>query len=130
MKKILVIDDDQFFCKTLGEALPKDKYALVTAEDGEMGLSKLKSEKPDLVVLDLMMPKLDGTEFMKKLQAVPELNKTPVLISSNLSSMKKISDLMALGAVGYVIKSDESMASIVQDIERILGEEEAPKQQS
>ena len=124
MKKVLVIDDDEFFNKTLGEALPKGKYALVAAVDGEEGLSKLQAEKPDLIILDLLMPKMDGTEFLKKLQASPDMHKAPVLISSNLSSMKKISDCMALGAVGYVIKSDESMESIVQDIERILGEEE------
>lgn len=123
MKKILVIDDDQFFSKTLGAALPKDRYELVQAEDGEVGLAKLKSEKPDLIILDLMMPKLDGTEFLKKLQESKDLPKVPVLVSSNLSSVKKISDVMAMGAVGYVIKSDESLESIVQDIERVLGED-------
>lgn len=122
MKKILVIDDDQFFGKTLEAAMPEGKYAVLTAEDGQVGLEMLKSEKPDLVILDLMMPKLDGTSFLKKLKESPELPKVPILVSSNLSSVKKISDVMALGAVGYVIKSDESMQSIVQDIERIIGE--------
>lgn len=123
MKKILVIDDDQFFCKTLEGALPAEKYTLVSAEDGEVGLEKLKSEKPDLIILDLMMPKLDGTAFLKKLQESTDLPKVPVLVSSNLSSVKKISDVMTMGAVGYVIKSDESLQSIVQDIERVLGED-------
>jgi two-component system chemotaxis response regulator CheY len=123
MKKILVIDDDQFFSKTLEAALPPGKYSLVSAEDGEVGLEKLKSEKPDLIILDLMMPKLDGTAFLKKLQESPDLPKVPVLVSSNLSSVKKISDVMVMGAVGYVIKSDESLESIVQDIERVLGED-------
>lgn len=120
MKKILVIDDDQFFGKTLEAALPAGQYILLTAEDGEAGLEALQKEKPDLVILDLMMPKLDGTSFLKKLKERPDLPKVPVLVSSNLSSVKKISDCMALGAIGYVIKSDESMQSIVQDIERIL----------
>lgn len=123
MKKILVIDDDQFFAKTLGAALPKDKYELIAAADGEEGLAKLKSEKPNLIILDLMMPKLDGTAFLKKLQESTDLPKVPILVSSNLSSVKKISDVMAMGAVGYVIKSDESLESIVQDIERVLGED-------
>jgi CheY-like chemotaxis protein len=122
MKKILVIDDDQFFSKTLEAALPAGKYSLLSAEDGEAGLQKLISEKPDLVILDLMMPKLDGASFLKKLQESKDLPKVPVLVSSNLSSVKKISDVMAMGAVGYVIKSDESLQSIVQDIERVLGE--------
>lgn len=118
-----MIDDDQFFSKTLEAALPTGKYSLVSAEDGEVGLEKLKSEKPDLIILDLMMPKLDGTAFLKKLQESTDLPKVPVLVSSNLSSVKKISDVMTMGAVGYVIKSDESLQSIVQDIERVLGEE-------
>lgn len=123
MKKILVIDDDQFFSKTLEAALPAGKYSLISAEDGEVGLEKLKSDKPDLIILDLMMPKLDGTAFLKKLQESKDLPKVPILVSSNLSSVKKISDVMSMGAVGYVIKSDESLQSIVQDIERVLGEE-------
>ncbi|MEK7635277.1 MAG: response regulator [Patescibacteria group bacterium] len=128
MKKILVIDDDQFFSKTLEAALPVGKYVVFSAEDGEMGLEKLKAEKPDLVILDLMMPKLDGTAFLKKLQEDKDLPKVPVLVSSNLSSVKKISDVMSMGAVGYVIKSDESLQSIVQDIERVLGELDAKKE--
>lgn len=123
MKKILVIDDDQFFSKTLEAALPQGKYELISAEDGEVGLQKLKDEKPDLIILDLMMPKLDGTAFLHKIQEDPDLPKVPVLVSSNLSSVKKISDVMSMGAVGYVIKSDESLQSIVQDIERVLGEQ-------
>jgi two-component system, OmpR family, response regulator MprA len=124
LKKILVIDDDQFFGKTLEAALPQGKYQLVMAEDGEQGWEKLKSEKPDLIILDLMMPKLDGSAFLKKLQeAQDDMAKPPVIVSSNLSSVKKISDTLSLGAVGYVIKSEESMPSIVQDIERIIGEQ-------
>lgn len=124
MKKILVIDDDKFFAKTLESALPKDKYTLEHAEDGEVGLTKLAAIKPDLIILDLMMPKLDGTEFLKRIHASEEFNKIPVLVSSNLSSVKKISDVMSMGAVGYVIKSDESLESIVQDIERVIGGED------
>jgi DNA-binding response OmpR family regulator len=124
MKKILVVDDDQFFGKTLEAALPAGKYEMLMAEDGEQGLDMLKKDNPDLVILDLMMPKLDGTAFLKKMQeAGPEMPKPPVLVSSNLSSVKKISDCLALGAIGYVIKSEESMASIVQDIERVIGGE-------
>ncbi len=120
MKKILIVDDDQFFPKTLGSMLDPKKYEIVYAPDGEIGLEMLKTEKPDLVVLDLMMPKLDGASFLKKISENKEYPKTPVLVSSNLATTKKISDVMALGAVGYVIKSEESLPSIVSDIERIL----------
>mgnify|MGYP001356736213 CR=1 FL=1 len=123
MKKILVVDDDQFFPKTLKAVLPEGKYELVHAPDGEIGFEMLKSEKPNLIILDLMMPKVDGTAFLKKVQEATDLPKVPILVSSNLSSVKKISDVMAMGAIGYVIKSDESLESIVQDIERILGKD-------
>ena len=119
-KKILVIDDDQFFCKTLAAALPLGKYNLISAADGEEGLEMLKKEKPDLIILDLLMPKMGGAEFMGVLRDTPDLPKVPVLVSTNLSSLKKISDMTALGAAGYIVKSDESLESIVQDIERIL----------
>jgi CheY-like chemotaxis protein len=68
----------------------------------------------------MMMPKLDGVGFLKKIKGDKSLSSIPILVSSNLSSMKKVSDCLALGAVGYVLKSDESLDSIVQDIERIL----------
>ncbi len=125
MKRILVIDDDQFFCKTLEAALPEGKYEIVGAENGEIGLEKIKSEKPDLVILDLLMPKMGGAEFMQAFNSSSDMPKMPILVSSNISSLKKISDMMSLGAAGYIVKSDESLASIVQDIERILSKDGA-----
>ncbi|MEK7642387.1 MAG: response regulator [Patescibacteria group bacterium] len=122
MKKILVIDDDQFFAKTLMAALPEGKYNLASAENGEEGLTKMKTSKPDLIILDILMPKMDGPSFLKTIKADPEFSAIPVLVSSNLSSLKKVSDMMTLGATGYIIKSDESLESIIQDIERILSQ--------
>ncbi len=120
MKKILVIDDDQFFAKTLISALPSGKYEVASAENGEEGLEKAKTNRPDLIILDVLMPKMDGAEFLKTIKADESLKGVPVLISSNISSLKKISDMMALGALGYIIKSDESLDSIVQNVENIL----------
>lgn len=123
MKKILVIDDDQFFAKTLMAALPEGKYELASAENGEEGLQKIKLSKPDLIILDILMPKMDGPSFLKTIKEDANLSSIPVLVSSNLSSLKKVSDMMALGASGYIIKSDESLQSIIQDIERILSQD-------
>ncbi len=120
MKKILVIDDDQFFAKTIIGALPEGKYEVASAENGEDGLQHMKANKPDLVILDVLMPKMDGATFLKTVKEDPDLKNVPVLISSNMSSLKKISDMMTLGATGYIIKSDESLDSIVQNIESIL----------
>ncbi len=121
MKKILIVDDDSFFPKTLAGFLPKDKYLILTAVDGEGALSVLAKEIPDLIILDIMMPKVDGPSFLKQIKSIKEYSGIPVIVSSNLSSTKKISDMMALGIVGYVIKSDESLVSIAQDIQRVIG---------
>ena len=70
-------------------ALPAGKYAFVSAEDGEVGLEKLRSEKPDLVILDLMLPKLDGTAFLKKnFKESTDLPKVPILVSSIFPVLK------------------------------------------
>ena len=122
MKKILVVDDDQFFSKTLETSLKSGEYEIVLAEDGEKGLEQLKKDVPDLIIVDIMMPKMDGISFLKKVKESGDYPNVPILVSSNLSSVKKISDVMALGAVGYVVKSDESLPAIIQDIERIIGE--------
>ncbi len=121
MKKILIVDDDEFFPKTLASALPVGKYKIVMASDGAEGMEKLKTENPDLVILDLLMPKMDGTEFLRAVNADKDIKKIPILVSSNLTSMKKVGDCLSMGAAGYILKSDESLDTIVQDIERILG---------
>jgi len=135
MKKILIVDDNVFFAKTISELLPAGKYKVVTAEDGEDGLNKLQSEKPDLVLLDILMPKIDGIEFLKILQSKRKEKKgelsVPIIITSNLSNMNKISEGVALGVKGYIVKSDESLQSIVQSIEQVLqSEENARKKQA
>ncbi|MBM2817692.1 MAG: phoP [Parcubacteria group bacterium] len=135
MKKILVVDDNVFFAKTISDTLPKDKYTVVTAEDGEDGLKKLQSEKPDLVLLDILMPKIDGIEFLKILQSKRKKNAgelpVPIIITSNLSNMNKISEGVSLGVKGYIVKSDENLQSIASSIEQILqSEENARKKQA
>lgn len=135
MKKILIVDDNVFFAKTVSDFLPADKYTVVTAEDGEDGLKKLQSEKPDLILLDVLMPKIDGIEFLKILQSKRKKNKgelpVPIIITSNLSNINKISEGVALGVKGYIVKSDENLQSIANSIEQIIqSEENARKKQA
>lgn len=119
MKKILVIDDDPFFAKSLTESFGS-KYEIVTAEDGEDGLKKAVSEKPDVILLDIMMPKMNGLEMLKKLNEENGKAKIPVFITSNMSSMKKISEGLELGICGYIVKSDETMQTIVDTVDAAL----------
>ncbi|MCK5095739.1 MAG: response regulator [Candidatus Pacebacteria bacterium] len=124
MKKILIIDDDKIFLKIFRDTFSKsyaDKYEVVSAEDGEEGLLKVGEEHPDLIVLDIKMPKMDGLEFLRALKEKNGESQTPVLISSNFSDNEKISEGLELGVKGYVVKSDYSLDGIIARIEDILG---------
>ena len=120
MKKILIVDDDLTFQKTMSAKLLTLNYEVLLASDGEMGLKSALSEKPDLILLDIKMPKLDGMGFLKALNANKEAGHISILITSNLSSMDTISQGAALGVKGYIIKSDESLDTIVREVESAL----------
>lgn len=122
MKKILIIDDDKIFAKILKDALTADDdtYEVLIAYDGEDGLDEVKKIRPDIIVLDLMMPKVDGIEFLRELKLLNIQPQIPILISTNISATEKISEGMELGIEGYVIKSDYSLKTIVQQINKIL----------
>lgn len=123
MKKILIVDDDQVFTKVLSEALVAASFTVAGALDGYDGLAVFEKEKPDLVVLDMKMPALDGVGFLKQLREKNN-NKTPVpvIIVSNLATMEKVSEGIGLGIKGYVSKSEETTENIVEDIKRIIEE--------
>jgi adenylate cyclase len=120
MKKILVIDDEPVFPKMIREGLDATKYEVFEANDGEEGLKRVEETKPDLILLDIMMPKLDGMAFLKKLNDTHGKGVIPVVITSNLSTITKISEGLALGVRGYIIKSNESVQTIARTIDTIL----------
>jgi len=120
MKKILLIDDDKVFLKTVSDSLSTKDYKVIVAKDGEEGFQIIKEEKPDLILLDILMPNIGGMDFLKLIKEDQKLNKIPVLIVSNFTSMYYIEEGIKLGARGYIIKSNESLKTITDTIESIL----------
>ena len=120
-KKILIIDDDITFQKTMSDAFKNSGYEVVEAHDGEEGLLLVEKESPDLIILDLVMPKLGGMDFLKILHKDKDSNKIPVLITSNFSGSDKISEGVEYGVRGYIVKSEESLKTIVNAVESIIG---------
>jgi two-component system, OmpR family, response regulator MprA len=124
MKKILLIDDDEIFAKTLMDTLVKDKYTISHFSNGKDGLNELVNNKPDLIILDLIMPQMGGLEFLEALKKIGG-NKIPILISSQLSKMEDISTAivagMDIGVKGYIIKSSENLEMIIGEIDKALG---------
>lgn len=124
-RKILIIDDDKIFSKVLKDSLCKRKErecVVVNAYDGEEGLKKAREEKPDLIISDLMMPKVGGIEFVKKLKLEKDLSNIPILISTQVSDIDKISEATLLGVNGYIIKANYSLDSIVKQVDDILND--------
>ncbi|MDO8604141.1 MAG: response regulator [bacterium] len=122
-KKILIIDDDRIFSKILRDGLiggGAGKYEVFTAFDGDEGFEVASREKPDLIMLDMMMPKVTGIEFLKKWRAEEIGKNTPVIVETQLSDLEKMSEGVELGVRGYIIKSDYSLDTILRQVEDIL----------
>lgn len=122
-KKILIIDDDKIFSKILRDGLVaggNGKYEVFSAFDGEEGFQVTEKERPDLIMLDMMMPKVTGIEFLKMLRAEEWGKDTPVIVETQLSDLEKMSEGVVLGVRGYIIKSDYSLDTILRQVEDIL----------
>jgi len=119
-KKILVIEDDKFLRELISQKLLKEGYEISEAIDGEEGLKKVKEEKPDLVLLDLILPGIDGFEVLSEIKDDPILAQIPVIILSNLGQKEDVEKGLRLGAVDYLIKAHFTPGEIVEKINNAL----------
>ena len=120
MKKILFIEDESALQKTFGDVLEKNNYKMISALDGETGLRLAKSEKPDLVLLDLVLPRLDGFEVLSRLKEDPETKKIPVIVLTNLENMEDIEKAVKLGATTYLVKTQYKLEEVIEKIKKAL----------
>ena len=128
MKKILLIEDEPTLQKTVSEILSQEGYKILKALDGETGLSLAKSEKPDLILLDLILPKKNGFEVLKGLNEDPETADIKVMILTNLEGSKDIEKALELGATSYLVKSNYNLEDVVAKIKSLLQEDESEGQ--
>lgn len=120
MNHILIIDDDTTFLDLMKSSLDPSQYSVATAGDGMAGLKSMEEKKPNAILLDITMPGMGGLEFLKEMNAKYGEGTIPVLITSNNSSMDTISEGVALGVRGYVVKSNESLQNILDAVGRIF----------
>lgn len=106
MAQILIVEDEEVLTDILADKLRKDGYEVATAKNGLEGLEKLKSGKPNLVLLDILMPKLSGFDVLEKMRSDPELLNTPVIIISNSGQPVEIDRALKLGAKDYLVKAE------------------------
>jgi DNA-binding response OmpR family regulator len=117
-KKILIAEDDRSLLSALQEKFTKEGLSVVTAVDGEEGLTVAKKEKPDLLLLDIKMPKIDGITMARKLKEAG--TDVPIIFLTNLDDVKHISDAIEVSKSDYLIKSDWDLDDIVKKVKAKL----------
>ncbi len=119
-KSILFIEDESALQKTFGEILTQEGYLMISALDGELGLKLAKEKKPDLILLDLILPKIHGFDVLKKLKEEGETKDIPVIVLTNLERLEDVGKALELGAATYLVKSDYSLEEILEKIKKVL----------
>ncbi|MDO8523760.1 MAG: response regulator [bacterium] len=119
-KRVIYVEDDEFFGKTISGLLSAAGYEVHLVSDGEAGLVAIRSQKPDLVLLDLLLPKLDGKEVLRQLKADPETKSIPVFVLSNLSAEKDVEETRALGAKTFFVKAQTLPTAVAKAVEETL----------
>jgi CheY-like chemotaxis protein len=122
VKRILIVEDDAFLRRACATALERRGYAVQVAGDGEEGLRLVEAHPPDLVLLDLLMPKMGGLEMLRRLRALHAAKEVPVLVVSSSSRQQDIEELTALGISGYLLKISLSLQDLGNRVASLVGE--------
>ena len=120
MQKILIVEDDKFLRELISKKLSTENYEIVEAVDGEKGLDKVKETRPNLVLLDLILPGIDGFEVLTKMKEDPALSSIPVIILSNLGQREDVEKGLKLGAVDYLVKAHFTPNEIIEKVKEAL----------
>ena len=120
-KKILIIEDDSFLLQMYATKLEKAGFEVKSSTDSTLGLKKAKEQKPDLILLDLVMPLKDGFQVLEELKIDSNTQNIPVIILSNLSEREDVQKCLQLGAADYLIKAHFVPSKVISKIERLIG---------
>ncbi len=120
MAKILFVEDDPLIVKIYTTRLVADGYQVFSSDNGEEGLKLAEKELPDIVVLDIMMPRMDGFGVLEKLRQNPSMKNKPILVYSNLAQEDEINRAKEMGATEFIIKANFSPTEMVAKIKQYL----------
>ncbi|MDD2807452.1 MAG: response regulator [Patescibacteria group bacterium] len=121
-RKILLVEDDEFLAELYATKLNMEGFEVFLAVDGEKGLKLAKEKMPDLVLLDIILPKMDGFEVLGKMKIDPETKNIPVILLTNLSQKDEVKKGLELGAKDYLIKAHFMPSEVVKKIKQTLGD--------
>ncbi len=125
MPFIVIVEDDTFLAQMYASKLTLEGYRVSIAPDGERGWQMIERERPDLVLLDILMPKMDGFAVLEKIRRSMSTQNIPVILLTNMSQKKDVERGLALGANDYLIKSHFIPTEVLGKIRKLLGEDEA-----
>lgn len=121
MKKILIIEDEVTLRREIEQILSAEGFTVISASDGEAGIREARNESPDVILLDLILPKKDGFSVLKELREDDATAKIPVIVLSNLGEMEDVGRVLELGANRYLVKTDYKLSEVVDKIKETLG---------
>ncbi len=121
MKKVILVEDEQVIVDLLERKLTQEGYDVTVARDGVEGLEKMKEAKPDLVLLDIIMPRMGGFEVMAQMGKDPELKEIPIIIISNSGQPVELDKARELGARDWLIKTEFDPQEVLDKVKRQIG---------
>ena len=120
MTKILIVEDEPTLNKALTEFLSEDGFEVISVFDGEEAVNLARTKKPDLILLDIVLPKKDGYEVLDELKADEKTAKIPIILLTNLESAENIQKAFDKGATTYLVKSNYKLEEVVRKIKETL----------
>lgn len=117
---VLIVEDDTFLANIYKTKFEMEGFQVSVAENGEAGLNDVKKKKPDIVLLDILLPKMDGFTVLKNLKSDDEVKNIPVILLTNLGQKDDVEKGLELGAVDYLIKAHFKPSETVQKVKKVL----------
>lgn len=117
---VVIVEDEEILAKVLKEKLEKEKFNVSLAGDGDAAISLVNKVNPDIVILDLILPKKDGFEVLKELKSNARLKQIPVVVLSNLGQDQEIKRALSLGAADYLVKTQHPIKEVMEKVKEQL----------
>ncbi len=120
MQIILIIEDEPILQKTLSESLRQEGYEIKSALDGEEGIKMARESNPDLILLDLILPKIDGFEVLEELKKDENTKAIPVIVLTNMENESDIEKALTLGATAYLVKVNYDLKEVIEKVKEVI----------
>jgi len=120
---VMLVEDDEFLSDIYHKKFEMEGFKISSADNGEKGLEEIKKKKPDIILLDILMPKMDGFTVLEKLKEDDSIKDIPVILLTNLGQKDDVQKGLEKGAVDYLIKAHFKPSEVVDKIKKVLGKE-------